>query len=346
MFFFREVALMTMSRCAGAARVFFAAMALAVLAVLPARAESVRIAQQYGVSYLPLTLMQKDGLLEKRAKEAGLDLKVEWLRFTGGTPMNEALISDNLDIAAAGVAPVVTIWSKTARNLKVKGLAALNSMPMKLVTIDPAVTSIADFKDSDRIALPSVRSSIQAITLEMAAAKAFGDDKADRLDALTVSMAHPDALSSMMSGKSEVKAHFGGSPYQEMELADPRAHQVLDSYDVLGGPHTFNLVYASSRWVDDNPKVVAVFMAALNDAMAAIKADPGAAADAAIAADHLQMKREDVVAIITDPKVEWTIVPKKTADYASFMAKIGLIKQAPDSWRDMFFPTVADQPGS
>ena len=154
-----------------------AAFMAAVTTFGPAEAEAVevRLAKQFGVSYLPLTVMQEKQLLEKAGKEAGVEITTQWLRFTGGTPMSEALISNNLDFASGGVGPLLTIWSRTSGNLGVKGVACINTMPIYLNTINPDVKTLADFTAKDRIALPAVRVSIQAITLQMAAAKAFGE---------------------------------------------------------------------------------------------------------------------------------------------------------------------------
>ncbi len=73
--------------------------------------------------------------------------------------MNDAIISGNLDFASGGVGPLLTIWGKTRTNLGVKGVAALNSMPLYLNTINPNVKTIKDFTDKDRIALPAVQES-------------------------------------------------------------------------------------------------------------------------------------------------------------------------------------------
>src|SRR5690348_7123501 len=66
-------------------------------ATSPGQAETrvVRIAKQFGISYLPLTIMEQKKLLEAEGKKQGLDLSTEWLKFTGGPPMNEALVSGN-----------------------------------------------------------------------------------------------------------------------------------------------------------------------------------------------------------------------------------------------------------
>ena len=313
-----------------------------------ARAEvsTVRLAKQFGISYLPLTVIEEEGLLEKQAKQRGLDVKAEWLRFTGGSGMNEALLSGNLDLASGGVGPFLTIWGRTQGNLKVKGVAALNAMPLWLVTINPAVKSITDFGPQDKIALPTAKTSIQAITLQMAAEKAFGPGQQAKLDPLTVSMGHPDAQTAMMGGRSEITAHFGSPPFQEMELKDPRARKVLDSYDVMGGPHTFNLVWATNRFVTENPKVTAAFRAALEESLALIRDDPARAAALWIKAEGAKISPEEAVAIIRAPQNAWTTKPERMLAYLAYMNRAGLVSAKADSESELFFPdpTAAGAP--
>ncbi|OYW32250.1 MAG: nitrate ABC transporter substrate-binding protein [Rhizobiales bacterium 12-66-7] len=239
-----------------------AAFAVSLAGAAAAEVDTVRLAKQFGISYLPLTVMEEEKLLEKHAKDLGLDVKTEWLRFTGGSGMNEALLSGNLDFASGGVGPMLTIWGRTQKSIGVKGVATLNAMPLYLVSVNPNVKTIKDFTDKDKIALPTVKTSIQAVTLQMAAEKTFGEGQQNKLDPLTVSMGHPDAQVAMMGGRSEINAHFGSSPFQDLELKDPRAHKVLDSYDVLGGPHTFNLVWTTTKFAESNPKVMKAFLAA------------------------------------------------------------------------------------
>ena len=58
------------------------------------------------------------------------------------------------------------------------------------------------------------------------------------LDALTVSLSHPDAQVALLSGASEITAHFSSPPFQYQQLEKPGIRTVLSSYDVLGGPAT------------------------------------------------------------------------------------------------------------
>lgn len=311
-----------------------------------AQVKTVRLAKQFGISYLPLTIMEDRKLLEEQAQKLGVEVRTEWLQLSAGSPMNEALISGNLDFASGGVGPLLTIWSRTRANLKVKGVAAINSMPIWLTTINPDVKTIKDFTEKDRIALPAVKVSIQAVTLQMAAEQAFGPGQHGRLDTLTVSMSHPDGMAAMMSGRSEVTGHFTSAPFQYQELADPRVRKVVDSYDVLGGPHTFNVVWASTRFRDENPKIVEAFVAALDEAMKFINANRKEAAEIWVRAENSRMPAAEAERIIRLPENEWTMTPKKVMAYADFMSRNGLIPARPESWKDLFFPEVHGLPGS
>ncbi|MFM0644608.1 ABC transporter substrate-binding protein [Paraburkholderia bryophila] len=321
-----------------------------LLAAGAARAElsEVKIARQYGVSYLPLMVMQDQKLLEKHAAQLGIkDLKVSWVEFAGGNVMNDALLSDSLQIASGGVAPLVLLWSRTrGTSVEVKALSAINSMPLLLNTTNAKVKTVKDFTGQDKIALPAAKVSIQAITLQMAAEKAFGAGNQGQLDKYTVSLSHPDAQQALLSGSSEVTAHFGSPPFQEQELQKPNVHTVLNSYDVLGGKSSFNLVWCTARFYQDNPKLTKAFMDALDESEAWINHDKHAAAVAYLRISKEKSSVDEVEKMISSPDVSFTTVPQNTIKYADFMARTGLIKSRPQSWKDMFFPTAQSLSGS
>jgi NitT/TauT family transport system substrate-binding protein len=325
-----------------------AALAIFALASTAAKAEPrvVRIATQYGISYLPLTIMAEKKLLESEGKKLGLDLGTDWVRFTGGPPMNEALISGNLDFASGGVGPMVTIWARTKANLKVKGICAINSMPLWLNSINPDVKTIKDFTEKDRIALPAVRVSMQAVILQMAAEKVFGKGQEHKLDPWTVSLSHPDGLAQMMSGKSEITGHFTSAPFMYQELEDKRVHRVLNSYDVFGGPHTFNVVWGTAKLYEGEPKIVQAFLSALRIAMKEINDDPAAAAALWVKADKSKLTPEQALKIIRDKDNTWTMTPQKVMVVADYMGRVGMVPATPTSWKDMFIDAVHDLPGS
>src|SRR5437773_1204854 len=100
-------------------------LALGLLGLAHAEVGEIKVAQQYGISYLPLMLMEEGKLIEKHAKAAGVNLNVSWVKFAGGNVMNDAIISGDLAFASGGVAPLVTIWSKTRGTLDVKAVSAI-----------------------------------------------------------------------------------------------------------------------------------------------------------------------------------------------------------------------------
>ena len=99
------------------------ACAFAVTAVFAgaARAEvnEITVAQQYGVSFLPLMMMEKNQLIEKHATAAGLPgIKVSWAKVAGPSAMNDGLISGALHFAAQGAPSLITLWDKTRGQIK------------------------------------------------------------------------------------------------------------------------------------------------------------------------------------------------------------------------------------
>ncbi|HLZ66268.1 MAG TPA: ABC transporter substrate-binding protein [Aliidongia sp.] len=332
-----------------AAAVTLLLLAAAVPAAQPAAAETgeIRIAQQFGISYLPLIVMKERQLLEQAVVEAGLPRPtVSWAQFSGAAAMNDALISGNLDIATAGVGPMIIVWARTRASLKITGVAALGAMPNLLTTSNPNIRTLADFTEKDRIALPAVKIGAQAVMLQMAAEQTFGEGQQNRLDDITVSMAHPDAAAALLGGASEIDAHFTSPPFSNQELANPKIHKVLSNYDQMGGPATFNVLYAPERFHAANPKTYRALLTALDQAMAAIRADPAAAAALYIKAENSKLTPAFVEEIIRDPANEFTATPLQTFKTAQFLYKTGAIKVAATGWQDLFFPEIRDRAGS
>jgi NitT/TauT family transport system substrate-binding protein len=322
--------------------------ALLSVASPAARAElaEIKVAKQYGISYLPLMLMEDQKLIEKYAKANGVDVSVSWATFAGGNVMNDVMLSNSLQFASGGVAPLVTLWAKTRGNIDVKAVGAINSIPLYLNTRNPNVKTIKDFTEKDRIALPAVKVSIQAITLQMACEKAFGEGQQGRLDPLTVTLSHPDAQTALLSGKSEITAHFGSPPFQYQQLRNPAIHTVLNSYEVLGGPATFNVVWTTSKFRNENPKLYEAFVKALDDATAQINNDKRAAAEAYLRISKDKDSVADILAMLDDPNIVFTTTPQNVMKYVDFMYRVGAIKTKPDSWKDLFFPNAQALPGS
>ena len=225
-----------------------------------AKAAEIRLAEQFSMGYLQFNVMKRDRLIEKYAGQRGLkDFKVSWQRFNGPAAMNEALLSGSTDIVAGGVPGLITLWDKTiGTSFEVKGICALSSQPFLLNTSNPEIKSIKDFSDRDRIALPSIKVSVQAVVLQMAVAAAFGEENYAKLDSLTVSMSPPDSTIALLTGSGNINTVFSVPPFQFQQLAQANIHTVLSSFDVLG-PHSFTVAWTSARFRKDNPELYAAF---------------------------------------------------------------------------------------
>ncbi|MEM5383096.1 ABC transporter substrate-binding protein [Paraburkholderia phymatum] len=307
----------------------------------------IRIAEQFGVVYLLLNVARDQHLIEQEGRKDGLDIKVDWVRLSGGAAVNDALLSGSIDIAGAGVGPLLTVWDRTRGRQNVKGVASLGNLPYYLVSNNPNVKTIADFTSKDRIALPAVGVSVQSRVLQYAAAKQWGDKAFDRIDGFTQAIPHPDATAAIIANSSVITAHFGNPPFQQQELAqNPKAHIVLNSYDVLGGPSSATVLYATEKFRSDNPKTYHAFVAALAQAAHLISTNPELAADIYIRVNDSKIDRALLLKILRDPQVQFKIAPQNTFGLAQFMYRVGAIRNEPKSWRDYFFDDPATAGGS
>jgi len=326
-----------------------AAAALILVASTTApRAEvsEVTIAQQFGVAFLPLMLMERDSLIEKHAKAAGIEVKTNWQKVAGPSVINDGLLSGNVHFGAVGAPSLVTLWSRTKSNVGVKGVAAMTSYPLYFVTRNPELKSLKDLSQKDKIAVPSVKISTQALMLQMAAADLFGQANYTKFDELTVSLSHPDAMIALMNNTSGVNAHFATSPFYEQEMKFPNARVLTTSYDILGGRASALVLIASSKFHEANPKVYKAFLAAQKEAIDAINKDKRKAAqDYVSIAKDAKNSVDDIFAVINDKDYAFTLSPEKVFKTAVFMGKVGTIKDPPAKWQDLFFPDIHDLPG-
>ena len=306
----------------------------------------ISIAQQFGIGYLILDVVQDQKLIEKHGKAQGLDIQVEWSQISGATAMNEALLAGSLDVVSAGVPPMLTLWDRTKGRQNVKAIAALGSLPNYLITNNPKVRTLKDLGEKDRIAVPAAGTGFQSRTLQIETAKVFGKDDYKRFDTISVSLPHPEATAALVAGGSEINTHFSSAPFYYQALENKSVHKILSSYDILGGPATFNVLYTTQKFHDENPKTYKAFYAALVEAAQFIKADKSRAADVFIRVQKSKLSRDFVRRIVEDPENDFTISPYRTFVYADELQKLGVLKNRAASWKDYFFEEAYAQPGS
>ena len=310
---------------------------------------TITLISQHGLPYLPLMLMEDAKLVEKHAIRLGVPtLKAEYRRLGGTQSLIDALLAGQMNFGIVGVPGLATLWDKTAGTAnEVRALSAAQAMPFMLVTNRPEVKTVRDFSERDKIAVPGVKNSNQAICLQMAAAKEWGQENYARLDPLTITLPHPDAAIAIIAKSTEVTGHYGVAPFQNYELAAPGVHAVLKSYDTLGGQTTNGVVLMTKKFRDANPKVTSAVYAALSEASDMINKDARVSAEVYIRiTNEKRSGLAEMAQMISDPDNAWSTTPQNAMRYVEFMHKVGTVKKLPGDWRDLFMPEVHGLKGS
>src|SRR5262249_45793158 len=301
------------------------AVALATVTVIvtaadtqAAEAPEFRIVRQPGIVYLQELLMEDGKLVEKHAAALGLpNVHVNWSVINGGGTISDTLLSGTVDVATTGLSIMLLLWSRT--NGRVKSIAAIAGLPHILVTRNSEIRSIKDFGSGDRIALPTVRVSMQAIMLGMALEQAYGSGAHNRLDNIQVQLGHPDAVAAILNPVHEINSHFSIPPYYPMELKADNVHAILSSIDILGGPATITNAWASQKFVEDNPIKIKAFIAALDEANELIAKDPRRAAITYLIMTREKISIEELTALVTQPGAIFSTTPQRSMVSPDFM---------------------------
>jgi NitT/TauT family transport system substrate-binding protein len=322
--------------------------AIAAPAVVRAQsALSVKFVQQRGLLYLPIDMMVTGGGLQKEADKLGLGkVEASVTTLSGPGPVIDAVLSGSADYGTAALPSLVTLWEKThGRPNEVRAVGTVSNGAMTLYTINPKVKTIADFTDDDRIAVPTVGLSFNAIMLQMAAEKQWNDPH--RLDHLTVSLGHPDAVAALSAGygKAIITAHIGVQPYTEQGLKLPGAHVITDSREVFGGTLTQIVLLSTKMTRDRNPTLFNAVANALKEAIRVANANKSAAAVLWKQAQNAPDSIESLVHLLDDPGFEFTSQPHRIAYFTAFLNRIGSSKSVINDWRDLFWNSPNEQTG-
>lgn len=333
-------------------RMLAATLLIGVTSFVPQRAAAetaeIRFASGPSLTFLAFAVMEKEKLVEKHVAAAGLPTpKVTYIRLSNNDAIRDAVLSGAAEVASTGVPSFLPLWARTqGTSNPVYAFGAFNALPLVLVARNPDVRTIADFTEKDRIAVPGVLNSTQALLLQMSAEKIWGVGNHKKLDALTISRGHPDALAALLSGASEITAHFAAPPFDRLALADPRIRRITSSHELYGGPGTNGLSLSSKQFRDANPKTLKAIVEALKESMVLINADRRKAAQAYVEITGDKVGAEGAFKILDAPDMVFSATPVGTLKVAQFMFRTGSIKVEPKSWQDMFFPEAHDLGGS
>ena len=258
--------------------------------------------------------------------------------------MTDALLSGNVHFASGGISGALLLWDRTRGTIR--SAFAMNATNQRLLTANPAIKTLADITPADRIALPAVKVSIQAVFLQMAAAKIWGIKEAGRLDAQTIGRGHPDGMAAMLS-KTEITCQFSSSPFQERALASPEIREVTSSYAIQGlSSGTPITVFGSAAFRAENPLAWLATMAAFQEATDWINEYPADAAQLYLDNSGDKDTAANVLATMQAPGNQFTLQPRGVMAVAHFMADTGVLKRRPERIEDLFFPELLEPDGT
>ncbi|MBR1229557.1 ABC transporter substrate-binding protein [Bradyrhizobium sp. AUGA SZCCT0176] len=322
-------------------------MALSGAPALAQQKSEIALSRQPGIFYMPSHIMEKQKLIEKHAAALGLaGITTKWLSFNSGGAQTDALLAGGVDILNTGTGNLLLLWDRTRGG--VKGIVATSAQPMTLISRDANIKSLKDIGPNDKIAVPTVKVSTQAIVLQIAAAELFGADQWSKLDPNTVQLGHPDAYVAMTNAQHEVRNHFAIPPFTFLELKNvPGAHVVLSSPDVMGGPLSQAQFFTTTKFADANPKIVQAVRDATKEAQDLIRSDTKAAVDIYKEVTGDKTSAEDLLAWLKEPgMMEWNLQPQGTMKFANHLFKVGTLKTQPKAWTEYYLPMAHDLKGN
>jgi NitT/TauT family transport system substrate-binding protein len=308
---------------------------------------TVNFVQQRGLLYLPVDEMVTGGILQKEATKLGLG-KIEATAKTlsGPAPVIDALLSGSADYGTAALPSLLTLWDKThGTPNEVKAVGTVSNGAMVLYTINPNVKKIQDFTEKDRIAVPSVGISFNAMMLQMAAEKIWNDPH--KLDHLTVGLGHSDAVAALSAGygMATITAHIAVQPFTSRGLKLPGAHVIADSREVFGGPLTQITLLATKKTKEKNPTLFQAVSNALDESIKVANADKRTAAILWKKAQNASESVDELVELLSDPGFEFTAEPHRIAYFAAFLNRIGTMKTKVADWKELFWETAYSKKG-
>jgi NitT/TauT family transport system substrate-binding protein len=310
-----------------------------------AEVSEVRIVAQNGSNYLPLFVMQGHKLVEKHLADKGLaSTAVVWSKLAGPSAIIDSFLAGAVHFSGQGVPSTALIWDRTRNGIGAKAVSAMVASNIWLMTRKPELKSLRDLTDRDRIALPSIKTSAQALFLWTAAEKEFGAGQWGRLDHLTVSLPHPDAMAAVLNPNGEITVHAATSPYADLERK-AGLHAIADLYAVEGGAVTGLNLVSTEQFRKANPTTYESVVAAYDEAIDWINSDKRRAAQFYLDISKDKMPLDDLVQILMAPDYIFGKTPHGIGAAMNMMYKTGTIRTKPQSWKDMYFPETHQLPG-
>jgi NitT/TauT family transport system substrate-binding protein len=296
----------------------------------------VRIGYQLSMGFLPVAVMIRDRLIEKRAIELGLNnLKVSALVMGSGQAITDALLRREIEIGGVGLTPFIALWESTLGKENVKAIAPLNDSPLYLVSLAPELRSLDLLTAAHKIAVPSL-DSVQTIYLRMLA------------ENRNSTVSGYDSMLQVLSGSEMVKEVLSPQPSIQGVVVDnlptnlssmipSGVAELANSYQLIEGGHNLTMLVAASAWKEENPELYLAIEGAIADALSIINDDPVRAGIIWRETMQGQVSAELVGQVLARGEASFSSIPRGIMEFAQFMHKTAMIRTLPSDWQEMFF---------
>jgi NitT/TauT family transport system substrate-binding protein len=285
------------------------------------------IAQQFGVGYAPLVVLEnRPELAEPHLP--GVTLK--WTQLGAGTSLRDAMLAGQLSVGSGGAGPVIDGITKGVEFAIATGLV---EMPMWMTVAEDGPDSLEEFEPSDKIAIPGLASS-QHVALRAGLREVGLDPLA--LENNLVPMPHPDGLTALTSG--QVTAHVTSAPFQYVEV-EQGATKLIDTYE-LWGRHTFLTVYTTREFAEQNPNVFQGLVDSVNSAVTWVNENMEETAEILSEASEGQTSPEELLEQLQHETITFSSEISNIKPMADAMFELGFIEREITS-EELFFPTAS-----
>jgi NitT/TauT family transport system substrate-binding protein len=288
----------------------------------------IRIGYIPGLTGSALHLIYELNLIEKYAP----DVSVELIRFESGVSVNEAFISNNIDVVEYSL-PNFLIG--VDRGIQFKISSASNYVQVSVQTNNPLIQDLTDVSPDDRIAVLSI-TGFPNMLIQMAAEQQLGNYNA--LEHLTVVMNTEEAELALIN-KSGITLHSVqlASAIRQNNAGFPT---ILTDVDILGEKCATFVNVASVDFFEQHPDLYEAYLYALEDAIELIN-------DRNDEAIGIIAKRENISEDIFFELLDsGRLSFSSTATYpimpiADFMHKVGLISNETLDINRLYFHSSA-----
>ena len=218
----------------------------------------------------PLLYAIGDLLPTYAAKHGIPDLQVKLIAIQDDTVANTEMLAGNIDVNYGGIGTYAYIWDKDPEKAKV--ISGVQTLENWLVCTNPDIKTIKDIKPEHKIALKGINGGDHIVLREYAMA-AFGPKESERFNQNLVAMPRDAILATMQTEKPTIDCAIIGSPGQNILTKDGKARIIAkpDNKVSFGYP---TALYATTKWLNDNPNLAKALYEATVEAMRLYKEDP------------------------------------------------------------------------